>query len=72
MRKNSNARRTGPNFFGALLSGFASLATFAAPVQPINLPHRTAGQALASDWARLGGDMRAAISREESRAQKTA
>lgn len=54
-----------------VLSGLGDLACFALPSKPYSIPHRSALQALQSDWRRIGGDFKAVMAREHALLEKT-
>ncbi|WP_146255346.1 hypothetical protein ABNQ39_20855 [Azospirillum sp. A26] len=55
--------RTRNTMLDRFLVGLGGLVCFAAPVPPYRIPHRSARDAMRSDWRRLGLDLRRVMER---------
>jgi hypothetical protein len=71
-RVHKDAIRGGLKTFGAgLVTGVASLTSFAHPASVPHYPHRSSAEALRGDWSRIGGDMKRVVERENARVEKS-
>jgi hypothetical protein len=65
------AIRGGLKTFGAgLVTGVASLTSFAHPVSVPRYPHRSPADALRGDWSRIGRDMQRVVEQENANIEK--